>query len=173
MHSIKEGMAFIHGKIKSIKRSRADSKLTRTLEEYIKTIHLLEKEKGSAAASDIARSLDVKAPSVTSALKRLHDLEMVKYQPYRSVTLTNQGRKIGEYLERVHNTLKDFFAFIGIKEEIASIDACEIEHIAHPETIDRVTKFVAFIQTAPKKPKWLKHFEEFATTGGRPKDCDC
>ena len=166
-------MAIIHGKIKATNRRRADSRLTRTLQEYIKTIHILEKEKGSAAVSDIASSLDVKAPSVTSALKRLHDLEMVKYKPYRSVTLTVQGQKIGEYLEKVHTILKDFFVFIGIKEETASVDACEIEHIAHPETIDRVTKFVAFIQTAPKKPKWLKHFEEFATTGGRPKDCDC
>ena len=117
--------------------------------------------------------MDVKAPSVTSALKRLHDLGMVKYKPYRSVTLTNQGRKIGEYLKRVHNILKDFFLFIGIEEKIASTDACEIEHIAHPETIDRVTKFVEFIQTAPKKPKWLKHFEEFAATGDRPEDCNC
>lgn len=166
-------MAIIHGKIKATNRSRADSRLTRTLQEYIKTIHILEKEKGSAAVSDIASSLDVKAPSVTSALKRLHDLGMVKYKPYKSVTLTVQGQKIGEYLERVHTILKDFFLFIGIEEEIASIDACEIEHITHPETIDRVTKFVEFIQTAPKKPKWLKHFEEFAATGDRPKDCNC
>ncbi len=166
-------MPIIHGKVKTMNRRRADSKLTRTLQEYIKTIHILEKEKGSAAVSDIANSLDVKAPSVTSALKRLHDLRMVKYKPYRSVTLTDKGQKVGEYLERVHNTLKDFFMFIGIEEEIASIDACEIEHITHPETIDRVTKFVEFIQTAPKKPKWLKHFEEFAATGDRPEDCDC
>jgi len=117
--------------------------------------------------------LDVKAPSVTSALKRLHDLEMVKYKPYRSVTLTKEGQKIGSYLERVHNILKEFFLFIGIEEEIASTDACEIEHIAHPKTIDRVTKFVEFIQTAPKKPKWLNHFEEYAATGDRPEDCDC
>ena len=117
--------------------------------------------------------MSVKAPSVTSALKRLQDLGMAKYQPYRSVTLTKKGQKIGEHLERVHNILKDFFMFIGIEEEIASVDACEIEHIAHTETIDRVTKFVEFIQTAPKKPKWLKHFEEFAATGDRPEDCNC
>ncbi|MHA1587175.1 MAG: metal-dependent transcriptional regulator [Candidatus Thorarchaeota archaeon] len=163
----------MHGKAKATNRSRADSKLTRTLQEYIKTIHILEKEKGSAAVTDIADSLGVKAPSVTSALKRLHDLGMAKYHPYRSVTLTKKGQKIGEHLERVHNILKDFFMFIGIEEEIASIDACEIEHIAHPETIDRVTKFVEFIQTAPKKPKWLNHFEEFAATGNRPDDCNC
>ncbi|NOR38417.1 MAG: hypothetical protein GQ580_02390, partial [Candidatus Thorarchaeota archaeon] len=69
--SVKEGIAIIHGKIKATNRSRADSRLTRTLQEYIKTIHILEKEKGSAAVTDIAYSLGVKAPSVTSALKRL------------------------------------------------------------------------------------------------------
>jgi DtxR family Mn-dependent transcriptional regulator len=114
------------------------SELTQALEMYVKVVHELELEFGSAAPSDIADRLQVKAPSVTSALQKLDSLGMVKYQRYQHVNLTRKGRDVAEMLDRRHRTLFDFLIHIGVEEEIALSDACEIEHIVHRETIDRL-----------------------------------
>lgn len=122
--------------------SQESGELTQALQMYVKTIHELEEEFGAAAPSDIAKRLDVKAPSVTSALQKLDSLGMAEYQRYQHVNLTEKGRTIAEKLDRRHNTLRDFLILIGVEEEIASSDACEIEHIVHKETIDKLAQFL-------------------------------
>jgi DtxR family Mn-dependent transcriptional regulator len=119
-----------------------NGELTQALEMYVKTIHALEEEFGSAAPSDIAERLAVKAPSVTSALQKLDSLGMAEYQRYQHVNLTKKGREIAEMLERRNRTVRDFLVLIGVDEEIAKSDACEIEHIVHKETIDKLADFL-------------------------------
>lgn len=119
-----------------------NGELTQALEMYVKTIHELEDEFGAAAPSDIAEKLAVKAPSVTSALQKLDSLGMAEYQRYQHVKLTDKGHKVAEMLDKRHRTLRDFLILIGVDEEIAMSDACEIEHIVHKETIDKLAQFL-------------------------------
>ena len=109
---------------------------------YVKTIHELEEEFGAAAPSDIAEKLAVKAPSVTSALQKLDTLGMAEYQRYQHVKLTQKGREIAEMLDKRNRTISDFLLHVGVSEEIAMSDACEIEHIVHKETIDKLAQFL-------------------------------
>jgi DtxR family transcriptional regulator, Mn-dependent transcriptional regulator len=119
-----------------------NGELTQAQEMYVKTIYELEEEFGAAAPSDIAEKLAVKAPSVTSALQKLKKLGMAEYQRYQVVKLTEKGRKVAEMLERRNRTIHDFLLLIGVDEEIAQSDACEIEHIVHKETIDKLAQFL-------------------------------
>jgi DtxR family Mn-dependent transcriptional regulator len=54
---------------------------------------------------------------------------------------------------------------IGVDEKIANEDACKIEHIVNPKTMDRLTKFVEFVNRFEDSPKWLDHFKHFYETG--------
>lgn len=119
-----------------------EGELTQALEMYIKTIHELEEEFGSAAPSDIAEKLSVKAPSVTSALQKLDSLGMAEYQRYQHVKLTEKGREVAKMLDHRHRTIRDFLLHLGVKEEIALSDACEIEHVVHRETIEKLAQFL-------------------------------
>jgi DtxR family Mn-dependent transcriptional regulator len=122
--------------------SADDIDLTQALEMYIKTIFELEEEFGSAAPTDIATKLSVKAPSVTSALQKLDTLEMVEYQKYQHVNLTSKGKEIAKMLNRRHQTLLDFLLLIGVDKDIAMSDACEIEHIVNKQTIKKLSEFL-------------------------------
>ena len=122
--------------------SKGDGELTQALEMYVKTIYELEEEFGTAAPSDIAEKLTVKAPSVTSALQKLDSLGMAEYQRYQHVNLTKNGREVAKMLYHRHSTIRDFLLHIGVKEEIASSDACEIEHIVHRETIVKLAHYL-------------------------------
>ena len=119
-----------------------EGELTQALEMYVKTIHELEEKFGAAASSVIAEKLAVKAPSVTSALQKLDSLGMAEYQRYQHVNLTKKGRDVAKMLDRRHSTIRDFLLHIGVKEEIALSDACEIEHIVHKETIEKLAHFL-------------------------------
>lgn len=150
--------------------SRTDE-LSKSEESYVETIHSLIKEHGYARVADIAETLEVKPPSVTSMLQKLDEQKFVDYTRYRGVVLTDKGQLLAETLERRHNAVKQFLMMIGVAEESAEKDACEIEHQINPDTVEKLAKFVEFVRTAPQTPPFLKNFQQFEKTGKRPKHC--
>lgn len=118
------------------------SELTKALEMYIKVAYELEEELGIATVSDMADRLSVKAPSVTAALQKLDTMGMVNYRKYQNVKLTKKGMAVAKKLNQRNKTLLDFLMMIGVDEEIAKTDACEIEHVVNPVTIERLEEYL-------------------------------
>ena len=116
--------------------------LTKALEMYVKVAYELEEELGTATVSDMAERLGVKAPSVTAALQKLDNMGMVKYRRYQNVKLTRLGKTVAKRLHDRNKTLMDFLLMIGVDEEIAITDACEIEHVVNPRTIEKLTEYL-------------------------------
>jgi Mn-dependent DtxR family transcriptional regulator len=116
--------------------------LTSALEMYVKVAYELEEEFGTATVSDMAERLSVKAPSVTAALQKLDTLGMVKYRRYQNVKLTKLGKNVAKKLHNRNKTLMDFLLMIGVDKEIAKTDACEIEHVVNPQTIEKLTEYL-------------------------------
>ena len=148
-------------------------RLSETEEDYLRAIYELIEERGYATVSEIASRLKVRPPSVTDMMKKLGDEGFVDYTPYRPIVLTEKGKRIAEDIYHKHSVLRDFLKIIGVNERIAEEDACGIEHHLHPETIERLTKFVEFVENMPKHPRWLDHFEEYIKTGELPDECIC
>ena len=145
--------------------------LSESEQSYVETIHSLIKEHGYARVADIAATLNVKPPSVTSMLQKLDEQKYVNYTRYRGVILTRKGKTLAETLERRHKALKIFLTMIGVSEENAEKDACEIEHKINRETVEMLAKFVEFVQSAPRTLPFLEHFKYYYRTGKRPKQC--
>jgi Mn-dependent DtxR family transcriptional regulator len=122
--------------------NKETTELTNALEMYIKVAYELEEELGIATVSDMAERLGVKAPSVTAALQKLDSMGMVKYRRYQNVKLTRVGKSIAKKLHTRNKTLMDFLLMIGVDEETASTDACEIEHVVDPKTIEKLTEYL-------------------------------
>ncbi|MFW9835335.1 MAG: metal-dependent transcriptional regulator [Candidatus Thorarchaeota archaeon] len=116
--------------------------LTKALEMYVKVAYELEEEMGTATVSEMANRLGVKAPSVTAALQKLDTMGMVKYRRYQNVKLTKMGKSVAKKLHERNRTLMDFLLMIGVDEDIAITDACEIEHVVNPETIEKLTQYL-------------------------------
>lgn len=116
--------------------------LTKALEMYIKVAHELQDELGTATVSDMAERLSVKAPSVTAALQKLDSMGMVKYRKYQNVKLTRKGIAVAKKLDERNRTILDFLLMIGVDEDIAKTDACEIEHVVNPETIEKMARYL-------------------------------
>jgi DtxR family Mn-dependent transcriptional regulator len=132
--------------------------VSRIIEDYIETIYALEVKVGTAHTGDIATELDIKPASVTEMMQKLSDMQLVKYEPYHGVSLTSKGKRIAKELMQRHETLAKFLIILGVDEETAESDACQIEHHVTPKTMKRLTNFVEYIHSTSEEPKWLKEF---------------
>ncbi|MEF8874997.1 MAG: metal-dependent transcriptional regulator [Candidatus Thermoplasmatota archaeon] len=141
----------------------------KTLEEYLEVIYLFEKRDGRATTGKISSELDVKPPSVTEMLRKLEEEGYLEYEPYEGARLTKVGREIAENLMISHETIADFLEIIGVEDGQAELDACELEHHISKSTLDKLKKFIEFIDGAPDEPKWIEHYRHYIKTGERRK----
>ena len=66
-------------------------KLSASLENYLRAIYYIVKEKQAARVKDISKFLQVGASSASEALKNLSEKGFINYEPYGIVTLTSYG----------------------------------------------------------------------------------
>jgi DtxR family transcriptional regulator, Mn-dependent transcriptional regulator len=79
------------------------------MQDYIKAIFTLGQH-GSVGTNDIAKHLDVSAASVTSMVKKLCELNLVRHQAYQGAELTVAGRKVALELIRHHRLIETYLA---------------------------------------------------------------
>ncbi len=143
-------------------------------EQYIETIDQVQGEKGYAKVKDVATALDVGLPTVTEMFGKLDEAGLINYEKWSGVTLTEEGHAMADGLRKKHETLMEFMTILGVPEDVADSDACAMEHNVSAETLDRLTRFVDFVNLPKDGPVWLKHFREYYETGETPacaRDC--
>lgn len=116
--------------------------MTQSLEDYLETVLILIQEKQRARVSDIAKTMNVKMPSVIKALFELKKLGLVLQEPYRDIELTAKGKRVGNLILNRHTLLKSFLEKLGVQEEIAEKDACSMEHFLSAQTLEKIKLFV-------------------------------
>ncbi|MBR67190.1 MAG: transcriptional regulator, partial [Verrucomicrobiales bacterium] len=104
------------------------SKPSQSAEDYLERIHELLESKGTAHVADIAQSLGVGQPSVTSMVQKLADEGYLHYEKYRALTLTDAGRAVAEQIRDRHQVLAGFFTLFELDAETQARDIEGIEH---------------------------------------------
>ena len=112
------------------------------MEDYLEVIYELIQRKGYATTIDISNYLNVSSPSVTKMVQKLDETGYLKYEKYRGIMLTDDGKAIAEGIRNRHSLLVEFLQIIGVDDEIANIDAEGIEHHLHPQTLKKLEEFV-------------------------------
>jgi DtxR family Mn-dependent transcriptional regulator len=130
--------------------SVSDSEISSSLEDYIETIYLLVQEQGFARVKDVARARDVKAASVSIALRRLAELDLVRYERREYIALTPEGEKAGRRVFSRHRLLTRFFQeVLNMEAKAAGEQACAMEHSLTDEAMDGMARFFEFLGTCP------------------------
>jgi len=132
------------------------SDLTR-VDDYLEVVYDLIKFKGYARPSDIAEKLSVRTASVTGMLQRLDRMGLIQYERYRGLTLTPEGEQRAKTIQRTHLTILRFLRVFGIDEKVAQEDAEGIEHHVGRTTIERISRFVEYVD---QHPAWFQAFVE-------------
>lgn len=140
----------------------ASTDLTPHMEDYIETIAILSEKNRIVRVKDIAALLKIKMPSVTSALNKLKELELIDYEKYGFIELTEKGDVISNRVLSRHLCLKEFFSkVLNIPESESEMEACKIEHHITPETCKRLHKLLIYIsQNESNKKEWQKYLDK-------------
>jgi DtxR family Mn-dependent transcriptional regulator len=130
--------------------STSEAEISSSLEDYLETIYLLVQEQGFARVKDVARARDVKAASVSIALRRLAELDLVRYERREYIALTEAGEKAGRRVFSRHRLLTRFFEeVLSMPAASAGEQACAMEHSLTDEAMDRMVRFFEFLGTCP------------------------
>lgn len=125
--------------------------MTISEENYIKVIyHLSLVSPKGVNTNAIAGMLETKASSVTDMLKKLSDKELVAYQKYQGVSLTNKGFHAAKMIVRKHRLWEVFLVekLDFSWDEVHEI-AEELEHIKSETLINRLDQFLGFPEYDP------------------------
>jgi len=115
--------------------------MTKSLEDYLESILLLELKGEKLHSISIAKMLGVSKPAVTRALKKLAFKGYVSKMSYEDVRFTKEGRLLATKIYHRHTTIKQFLLHIGLNENTAEVDCCKIEHVISDETLRALEKF--------------------------------
>ena len=124
--------------------------MSEPLEDYLETIYLLAQEHGFARVRDIARARDVKAATVSIALRKLSDTGLVNYVRREYISLTGRGEETARRILTRHRLLTRFFEeVLGMSPRAAGEQACAMEHSLTDEAMDRMVRFFEFLGACP------------------------
>lgn len=117
--------------------------ISKSLEEYLKTMYVLKKQNQNIRVTDVANRMNCSKASVNKAIYNLKDNGLVNYQSYGTIELTDEGedlaKKIIETYDIVYLFLKDV---LELDENIAKSDAENIKSAITDETINKLAKYV-------------------------------
>lgn len=105
------------------------------VEDYVELIAELIRQNGAARPVEIAERLGVTQPTVSKTLTRLKREGLILHEPYRSIRLTDEGRRLAEACRKRHRIVVDFLVALGVPPDVAEQDAEGIEHHVSEETL--------------------------------------
>lgn len=126
------------------RRRTREQRSQETAQDYVELIAELIRETGEARAIDLAHRLGVTHVTVGRTIQRLQRDGYVTAQPYRSIFLTDTGRKLAEESRQRHELVFEFLKSLGIPETVAEIDSEGIEHHVSAETLAAFRKHIEF-----------------------------
>jgi DtxR family Mn-dependent transcriptional regulator len=147
--------------------------LSASLEDYLQAVYRIQAAKQAARPTDIAAAVGVNNSSVTGALRTLSGRGLVNYAPYDVITLTPEGMRAAEEVVRRHDVLLRFFTgVLNAETEEAESTACRVEHVISSEILDRLVRFVEFLEICPRAgTEWIQEFWERCGAGQTFESC--
>ncbi len=108
--------------------------ITEAVENYLETILILSQKQPDVHAIDICSYLGYSRPTVSIILKKMKDEGLVAVDDDNHIRLTDGGRIVAERIYDRPTVLTEFFTYLGVKRDVASEDACKVEHDLSDDT---------------------------------------
>lgn len=144
--------------VRGYERLRQEDKpVTPSMEDYLEMIYRLSGERGFTRIGDLAGALHVQPPSASKMVQKLSEVSFLNYEKYGVIELTGQGRELGAYLVKRHETIERFLRFIGTTQHILE----ETEKIEHNLSIETVKQIMLLVQFMEGNQQWMDAFTAY------------
>lgn len=112
-------------------------------EDYLEAILVIKQRNGNVRSIDIAHELFFSKPSVSVAMKNLKANNYITIDENGFINLTETGMEIADKIYERHTFLTGWLTSIGVDPEVASEDACKVEHAISAESFSAIKKYIA------------------------------
>lgn len=115
--------------------------VTPAMEDYIEMIYRCTQKNSFTTVKDLSQLLNVRASSVSKMIHRLNNYSLVNYAKYGNISLTNKGKKLGEFYLKRHNVLTDFFKLVN-KNNFKLEQVEKVEHYIDDVTTQNINELI-------------------------------
>ena len=126
--------------LKAIKAKEDHMALLESGQMYLETILILTNESSTVRSIDVCEHMGFSKPSVSRAIGLLKNGGYINVDQDGFITLTEVGREVAQKIYDRHRVLTDFLISLGVDGEVASNDACKIEHHISDESFEAIKK---------------------------------
>ena len=117
--------------------------VSKALEEYIKTMYVLEKQEKEIRVTDIAKKMNCSKASVTKTLNTLKEKELIKYEAYGKIELSKEAIEIAQKVLEAYDIIFVFFNEVLILEKTkAKEEAEKVKSVISDEALNELAKYV-------------------------------
>ena len=117
--------------------------ISKALEEYIKTMYVLNKQTGEIRVTDIAEKMNCSKASVTKSLNNLKEKGLVNYEAYGKISLTKEAENIAQKALEAYDIVYLLFnELLGLEEEKAVKEAENVKKVLSDEALNSLAKYL-------------------------------
>lgn len=109
-------------------------------EMYLESIYVLCSQKSAVRSVDVAEHMNYSKPSVSRAVGLLKKDGYIEVDKDGYITLTQLGKDKAVSIFERHTVLTKMLEALGVSKDIASEDACRMEHVISDETFNAMKK---------------------------------
>ena len=116
--------------------------ISKALEEYVKTMYVLKKQKGEIRVTDIAEKMCCSKASVTKALNNLKEKSFVEYEAYGEIKLTKQAEELAQKNLEAYDIVYLFLnEILEIDSDNSKEEAEKIKSVISDETLNKLARY--------------------------------
>ena len=117
--------------------------ISKSLEEYLKTIYVLKKQNGNVRVTDIAHYMNCTKPSVNKAINSLKDNGYLNYEAYGTIEMTKKGEDLSKKILETYDIVYLFLKEVLCLDELeAKKEAEKIKLSMSDKTINSLARYV-------------------------------
>lgn len=111
-------------------------------EMYLESIYVLSQKSSAVRSIDVGEYMGYSKPSVSRAMGLLKKGEYIEIDRDGHITLTEKGLTVARKIYERHTVLTELLIRLGVDREIASEDACKMEHAISDESFQAIQAHV-------------------------------
>ena len=116
-----------------------NSIITNSMEDYVEMIYRYNND--FISVKKLSYLLNIKPSSASKMCSKLKELNLINFEKYGEISLTNNGKKLGEKLLIRHEILEKFLKYIN-KDNFKLEQVEKIEHFIDDITLENINKFL-------------------------------
>ena len=109
---------------------------------YLETIYILTRERSDVRSIDVCEHMGYSKPSVSRAVGLLKNGGFINVDDDGFLSLTDAGLEVAEKMYERHNILSGLLTRLGVSAEVATEDACKIEHVISDESFEAIKRYI-------------------------------